>query len=359
MTATLFSPLTLRDVELRNRIGVSPMCQYSSRDGFADDWHLVHLGAFATGGAGVVFTEATAVAANGRISPRDLGIWDDAHVGALARITDFVAGHGAVPCIQLAHAGRKASTRRPWDDGPATVPADRGGWPDDVWAPSAVPFSDEYPRPAALDLPGIRSVVEAFADAARRALAAGFRIAEIHAAHGYLLHEFLSPLSNRRDDAYGGAFENRTRLLIEVVDRVRDVWPQRLPLFVRISATDWVEGGWDADQSVALAASLRDHGVDLVDTSSGGLDPSQKIPLAPGYQVPFAARIRREADVPTAAVGLITDPAQADAIIRGGQADLVLLAREMLRQPHWPLLAAHALGAQGPWPPQYLRARPR
>jgi 2,4-dienoyl-CoA reductase-like NADH-dependent reductase (Old Yellow Enzyme family) len=359
MAPTLFSPLKLRDVELRNRIGVSPMCQYSSRDGFADDWHLVHLGAFATGGAGVVFTEATAVAANGRISPQDLGIWDDAHVEMLSRITDFVGRHGAVPGTQLAHAGRKASTRRPWDDGPATVPAESGGWPDDVWAPSAVPYSDAYPRPNALDLAGIRSVVEAFGDAARRALEAGFRIVEIHSAHGYLLHEFLSPLSNRRDDAYGGSFENRARLLLEVVDRVRDVWPERLPLSVRISATDWVEGGWDADQSVALARSLRDHGVDIVDASSGGLDPSQKIPLGPGYQVPFAARIRREAGVPTATVGLITDPLQADAIVRGGEADVVLLAREMLRQPHWPLQAAHALGVEGSWPSQYLRARPR
>jgi len=359
MTPTLFSTLTLRDVELRNRIGVSPMCQYSSRDGFADDWHLVHLGAFATGGAGIVFTEATAVTANGRISPADLGIWDDAHVEMLSRIADFVEGQGAAPGIQLAHAGRKASTRRPWDEGPATVPADRGGWPDDVWAPSAVPFSDEYPRPTALDLAAIGRVTDSFGKAAERALDAGFRIVEIHAAHGYLLHEFLSPLSNRREDAYGGSFENRTRLLLEVVDRVRDVWPERLPLFVRISATDWVEGGWDVDQSVALARSLRDHGVDVVDTSSGGLDPSQRIPLEPGYQVPFATRIRCEADIPTAAVGLITEPLQADAIIRGGQADLVLLAREMLRQPHWPLLAAHALGAKGAWPSQYLRARPR
>jgi len=359
MTAKLFSPLKLREVELRNRIGVSPMCQYSSRDGFADDWHLVHLGAFATGGAGVVFTEATAVASNGRISPQDLGIWDDAHVESLSRIADFVARHGAVPGMQLAHAGRKASSRRPWDGGPATVPADRGGWPDDVWAPSAVPFSGEYPKPNALGFEGIRRVVDAFGHAARRALDAGFRIVEIHAAHGYLIHEFLSPLSNRRDDAYGGSFENRTRLLLEVVDRVRDAWPERLPLAVRISATDWVEGGWDLDQSVALARSLRDRGVDLVDTSSGGLDPPQKIRLGPGYQVPFAARIRSAAGIPTAAVGLITDPHQADAIIRSGEADVVLLGREMLRQPHWPLLAAHVLGAEGPWPSQYLRARPR
>jgi len=359
MTPTLFSDLKLRDVTMRNRIGVSPMCQYSSREGFAGDWHLVHLGAFATGGAGVVFTEATAVLANGRISPQDLGIWDDRHVEMLARIADFVRRQGAVPGMQLAHAGRKASTRRPWEEGSRTVPSGEGGWPDDVWAPSAVPFSGAYPEPHALDDRRIEGVIDAFGRAAERALDAGFEILEVHAAHGYLVHEFLSPLSNRRDDAWGGSFENRIRFALAVVDRVRTRWPERLPLTVRISATDWVDGGWDVDQSVALARALRPRGVDLVDVSSGGLHPDQKIQVGPGYQVPFAARVRREGRIPTAAVGMITDPSQADAIVRSGEADLVLLAREMLRQPHWPLLAAHTLGEDGPWPPQYLRARPR
>ena len=352
----LFTPLKLRDVEARNRVGVSPMCQYSSRDGFAGDWHLVHLGAFATGGAGIVFTEATAVLPEGRITPQDLGVWDDAHVDMLSRIAGFVAGQGAVPGMQLAHAGRKAGTRRPWDPGPTTVPEGEGGWPGEVWAPSAVPFSDAYPAPRALDAEGIHRVVRSFADAAGRALDAGFRILEVHAAHGYLLHEFLSPLSNRRDDEYGGSFENRTRIVREVVDAVRERWPERLPLSVRISATDWAEGGWNVDESVELARTLGGHGVDLVDASSGGLVPHQKVPVAPGYQVPFASRIRREAGIATAAVGLIADPAQADAIIRDGDADLVLLGREMLRQPRWPLFAAHILGVEGPWPAQYLRA---
>ena len=353
----LFAPLKLRDVEARNRIGVSPMCQYSSRDGFADDWHLVHLGAFAAGGAGIVFTEATAVLPEGRISPQDLGVWDDAHVDMLSRIAAFVAKQGAVPGMQLAHAGRKASTRRPWDAGPATVPAAEGGWPGEVWAPSAVPFSDAHALPRALDAEGIRRVARAFRDAAERARDAGFHILEVHAAHGYLLHEFLSPLSNRRDDEYGGSFENRIRIVREVVDAVRERWPERLPLSVRLSATDWAEGGWSVDESVELARVLRGHDVDLVDASSGGLVPHQKVPFAPGYQVPFARRIRREAGIATAAVGLVTEPDQADSIIRDGDADVVLLAREMLRRPHWPLFAAHALGVEGPWPAQYLRAR--
>ncbi len=356
--SALFTPLKLRDVEARNRVGVSPMCQYSSRDGFARDWHLVHLGSFAAGGAGIVLTEATAVAANGRISPHDLGIWDDAHLEMLSRITAFVAGQGAVPGIQLAHAGRKASTHRPWDDVRGTASAEAGGWPDDVWAPSAVAFSEDYPSPRALDADGIRLVVDAFGHAAGRALEAGFRIVEIHAAHGYLLHEFLSPLSNRRDDAYGGSFENRIRALLEVVDRVRSIWPERLPLSVRISCTDWAEGGWDIDQSVELARVLCEHGVDIVDASSGGLVQGVEIPVGPGYQLPFAARIRREAGIATAAVGMITRPSEAEAIIRSGDADVVLLGRAMLRQPHWALLAAHELGAEGSWPPQYLRARP-
>jgi 2,4-dienoyl-CoA reductase-like NADH-dependent reductase (Old Yellow Enzyme family) len=354
----LFTPLKLRDVEARNRVGVSPMCQYSGRDGFANDWHLVHYGAFATGGAGIVFTEAIAVVPSGRISPHDLGIWDDAHVEMLARIAAFITEQGAVPGIQLAHAGRKAGARRPWESGSVTVPEDEGGWPGALCAPSAVPFSEAYPVPRALDADGIQGVVRSFREGTERALEAGFHIVEIHAAHGYLLHEFLSPLSNRRDDRYGGSFENRSRVVLEVVEAVRERWPERLPLSVRISATDWADGGWDVDEAVELARALGDRGVDLVDTSSGGLVPHQKVPLAPGYQVPFAARIRREAGLATAAVGLITDPVQADSIVRDGDADLVLLAREMLRRPHWPLYAAHALGVEGPWPVQYLRARP-
>lgn len=355
--SALFSPLQLRDVTVRNRIGVSPMCQYSGTDGFAGEWHLVHLGAFATGGAGVVFTEATAVLPEGRISPQDLGVWDDAHGEMLARIAAFVGAQGAVPGMQLAHAGRKASTRRPWEQGSVTVPSAEGGWPADVWGPSEVPFSDAYPVPRPLDAEGIGRVVRAFAAAAARALEAGFRLLELHAAHGYLLHEFLSPLSNRRSDGYGGSFDNRVRLLLEVVDAVRERWPERLPLSVRISSTDWADGGWTADESVALARLLGPRGVDIVDASSGGLVPWQQIAPGPGYQVPFAERIRREASIATAAVGLITEPQQAEAIIGEGKADMVLLAREMLRQPHWPLLAARALGEAGPWPPQYLRAR--
>jgi 2,4-dienoyl-CoA reductase-like NADH-dependent reductase (Old Yellow Enzyme family) len=353
----LFSPLKLRGVTLKNRIGVSPMCQYSSDDGFANDWHFVHLGAFATGGAALVMTEANAVLPEGRISPRDLGIWKDEHVPALRRITDFIHAHGAVAGTQLAHAGRKASTRVPWE-GSGAVLVDEGGW-DEVHAPSAIPFTGGYPQPAALDAAGIRRVAHAFRDAARRALDAGFQVVEIHAAHGYLLHEFLSPLANERTDEYGGSFENRVRLAREVVRAVREVWPESLPLFVRISASDWAEGGWDVDDSVRLAPLLRQDGADLVDCSSGGLVPNAKIEIGPGYQVGFAERVRRDGGIPTAAVGLITDPEQADSIVRGGQADLVLLARELLRQPRWPLLAAHRLGQRADWPKQYERAQPR
>lgn len=353
----LFAPLTLREVTLRNRIAVSPMCQYSAEDGLANDWHLVHLGARAAGGAGLVIAEATAVEARGRISPQDLGLWDDRHVEPLARIARFVSAQGAVPGIQLAHAGRKASTRRPWEGGGPLAPRE-GGW--EVVGPSPIAFAEDYPVPVPLDEEGIRGVVRAFRDAAARALAAGFQVLEIHAAHGYLLHQFLSPLSNRRADRYGGAFENRIRLLCEVVEAVRAVWPERLPLFLRISATDWAEGGWDVEQSVELARRVRGLGVDLVDCSSGGIVPGVPVPARPGYQVPFAERIRREAGVATGAVGLITEPEQADAILREGKADLVLLARELLRNPHWPLHAAHRLGVpeRAPWPPQYLRARP-
>ncbi|BDG62411.1 NADH:flavin oxidoreductase/NADH oxidase [Caldinitratiruptor microaerophilus] len=354
----LFERLKLRDVTFRNRIAVSPMCQYSGEDGMATDWHLVHLGSRAVGGAALVITEATAVEARGRISPQDLGIWDDRHVEPLARITRFIRGQGAVPGIQLAHAGRKASTRRPWE-GLAPVGPEEGGWRP-VVGPSPIPFDDGYPVPEALDEAAIAEIVRAFRDGARRALEAGFQVVEIHAAHGYLLHEFLSPLSNHRTDRYGGSFENRTRLVREVVAAIREVWPERLPLFVRISATDWAPGGWDPDQSVELARGLGALGVDLVDCSSGGLVPGVSIPTDPGYQVPFAERVRREAGIATGAVGLITTPAQADAIIREGKADLVLLGRQLLRDPYWPLRAAHELGHadRAPWPPQYLRARP-
>lgn len=357
MNTHLFSPLQLRSVTLRNRIAVSPMCQYSSVDGLANDWHLVHLGARAAGGAGLVLTEAAAVEARGRISPADLGIWDDTQVEPLRRVTACIASQGAVPGIQLAHAGRKASTAPPWDGG-ATVGPEAGGWT--VVGPSPLPFAPGSPTPEPLDAAGLNEVVEAFAAAARRALAAGFRVAEIHAAHGYLLHSFLSPIANQREDAYGGGFEGRTRLLLETVEAVRAAWPDDLPLLVRISASDWLPLGWDIEQSVELARRLRALGVDLVDCSSGGLAPGAEIPLVPGYQVPFAERIRHEAEIATGAVGLITEPAQADAILREGRADLILLARQLLREPSWPLRAAHELGRDAAelWPRQYLRARP-
>lgn len=357
LMSSLFTPLGLRSLTLRNRIGVSPMCQYSSDQGYANDWHLVHLGGFATGGAGLVFTEAAAVTAEGRISPWDLGIWDDAHIPMLRRITDFVRAQGAVVGIQLAHAGRKASTRRPWEGAGTILPAD-GGW-ENVLAPSAIAFADNYPLPHALTLDGIAHIVAAFRTSAQRALMAGFQVAEIHAAHGYLLHEFLSPLSNQRTDDYGGSFVNRARMTLEVAAAVRAMWPTDLPVFVRISATDWVDGGWDIDDSVRLAAQLKVLGVDVIDCSSGGLSAQQHIAIGPAYQVPFSARIKREADIATAAVGLITTPEQAERIVADGDADMVLLARELLRNPRWPLMAAHALGATAPWPSQYERARPR
>jgi 2,4-dienoyl-CoA reductase-like NADH-dependent reductase (Old Yellow Enzyme family) len=353
---SLFEPFTLRGIRFPNRIAVSPMCQYSSQDGFANDWHFVHLGSRAVGGAGLVFTEAAAVLPDGRISPQDLGIWSDRHIQPLGRITRFIHEQGSQAGIQLAHAGRKASTYRPWD-GNGIVPEAEGGWRQ-VVAPSALTFAEGYPRPEPLTENGIQEVVKAYAEAARRALEAGFRVVEIHAAHGYLLHEFLSPFSNQRQDRYGGSFENRTRLLREVASAVRTIWPERLPLFVRISATDWEAGGWDPEQSVELARQLKQQGVDLMDCSSGGNVPHAKIPLGPGYQVPFAERIRRETGMPTGAVGLITSPAQADRVIRDGQADLVLLAREFLRDPYWPLRAARELGYAASWPAQYLRAAP-
>ena len=354
LSTHLFSPFQLREVLFRNRIAVSPMCEYSSTDGFANDWHLVHLGSRAVGGAGLVLTEAAAVTAEGRITPDDLGIWSDAHVEGLARIFRFLEEQGAVPGMQLAHAGRKASTSAPWKGGnPLDVPAN--GW-QPILAPSALPFAEGYQTPQPLDEPGIRAVVAAFAQAARRCLEAGGRVAEIHAAHGYLLQEFLSPLSNTRTDRYGGTFENRIRALCEVVEAVRQVWPERYPLFVRISATEWTEGGWTGEDSVALARRLGPLGVDLVDCSSGGNVPQATIPLGPGYQVPFATRVRQETGIPTAAVGLITAPQQADQIIRNGEADMVFLARELLRDPYWPLHAARALGHKIAGPAQYGRA---
>src|SRR5579872_1748211 len=304
----LFSPLTIRGVEFRNRIAVSPMCQYSSEDGFANDWHLVHLGSRAAGGASLVFTEATAVEARGRISPADLGIWKDEHIEFLGRVARFIKKQGAIPGMQIAHAGRKASTRVPWEGG-APIPVEEGGWP--TVAPSAIPFRDTEPAPRELTIVDIQEIVEAFAAAARRALTAGFEVVEIHGAHGYLIHEFLSPLSNHRTDEYGGSFENRIRVALQVTAAVRAAWPQNLPLFLRISASDWVDGGWTIEESVELAWRVRDLGVDLIDCSSGGASLQQKIPLTPGYQVPFAERIRREAGIPTGAVGLITTPEQA------------------------------------------------
>ncbi len=332
------------------------MCQYSANDGFANDWHMVHLGSRAQGGAGLVMFEASAVVPEGRITPSDLGIYKNDHIPGLQRIVDFIHSQGVRAGIQLAHAGRKASMSSPFAGAEHLVSPSEGGW--QPVAPSAIPFAPHYGVPQALDQPGIDAIIAAFAQAAERALAAGFDFVEIHAAHGYLLHEFLSPLSNQRTDAYGGSFENRTRLLLQVVDAVRAAWPANLPLFVRISATDWVDAGWSADESVALAGLLRAHGVDLVDVSSGGLAPHAKIPVGPGFQTPFAARIRAEAAIPTAAVGMITDPLQADAIVAQGQADLVFLAREMLRDPYWPLHAAAALGESSSWPVQYLRAAP-
>ena len=351
--SALLTPFTLREILFRNRIAVSPMCQYSSEDGFANDWHLVHLGSRAVGGAALVMTEAAAVEARGRISPQDLGIWKDEHVEFLARIAAFVRQQGAVAGIQLAHAGRKASTWRPWE-GSGVIPESDGGWR--AVAPSAVPFSAGDPTPAELSKTEIRGTVDSFGAAARRALRAGFQVAEIHAAHGYLVHQFLSPLSNQRTDEYGGAFENRIRLALEVAEAVRAVWPAGLPLFVRVSATDWAPGGWDIDECVELAWRLRTVGVDLIDCSSGGAVPHQKIALGPGYQVPFAARIRKEAGVATGAVGMITTPQQAEEIVSSGQADMVLLAREFLRDPYFPLHAARALGGEMKPPSQYLRA---
>jgi 2,4-dienoyl-CoA reductase-like NADH-dependent reductase (Old Yellow Enzyme family) len=352
----LFAPFTVKSVTLRNRIGVSPMCQYSAEDGLANDWHLVHLGSRAVGGAGLVIVEATAVSPEGRISPGDLGIWSDRHVEPLTRINRFLKQHGAVAGLQIAHAGRKASARRPWD-GEGQLPESGGGWP--TVAPIAEAFGSGLDKvPQALDAAGIKRLQADFVAAAKRALAAEYQWLELHFAHGYLAHQFLSPLVNRRTDQYGGSFENRIRFALETAQAVRAVWPDNLPLTARLSCTDWVAGGWDIEQAVELARRLKAAGVDLIDCSSGGAIPGVKIPVGPGYQVPLAERIRREAGIATAAVGMISEPAQADAIVRSGQADLVLLARELLRDAYWPAHAAKALGQTGAMPPpvQYARA---
>lgn len=352
----LFSPLRLRDLVFKNRIFVSPMCQYSSEDGMPNDWHLVHLGARAVGGAGAIIVEATSVSPEGRITPDDSGIWSDAHAKAFQPITRFIKSQSCVPGIQLAHAGRKASTDAPWRGDVALSPSERGWTPV---APSAIAFDSESPTPKAMDDADLSKALEDFKLATRRSLDAGFEVVEIHMAHGYLLHEFLSPLSNKRTDAYGGSFENRVRLPLEVAQAVREIWPARWPVFVRISASDWVEGGWDLPQSVRFCKLLKELGVDLIDCSSGGLTADAKIPAKPGYQLPFAETIRKEAQIATGAVGLITKAQDAEDIIARGQADAIFLAREFLRRPYWPLHAAHKLGVSVEWPKQYERGKIR
>lgn len=353
--ANLFDEFTLRGVTLRNRIGVSPMCEYSAEEGMPNDWHFVHLGARAVGGAGLIITEAAAVEARGRITPADAGIWSDAQADAWARIATFLKQHGAVPGIQLAHAGRKASTTPPWDPGTG-VPDSDGGW--EPVAPSALAFADDYRLPHALTTDEIAQIITAFAGAAKRSEAAGFDWLELHAAHGYLMHEFLSPLSNQRADEYGGSFENRVRFVLETTQAVRAVWPDHKPLTVRLSCTDWTEGGWSSDDSVALAKLLKAAGVDLIDCSTGGNVPHVQIPVGAGYQVPFSEAIKHGAGIATAAVGMITSPMQADEIVRNGRADIVLLARESLRDPNWPIKAAAELHQKdkAPVPVQYARA---
>ncbi|MFC4453331.1 NADH:flavin oxidoreductase/NADH oxidase [Deinococcus sonorensis] len=355
-TSPLFSSLKLRGVTLANRLVVSPMCMYSARNGLPTEFHMVHLGQFALGGAGLILTEATAVSPEGRISPEDLGLWSDEHIAPLGHITDFVHDHGGLIGTQLAHAGRKASTYAPWR-GEGAVPLREGGW--QVVGPDDQPFLPAYPQPRAMTPEDIQKVITDFEAATRRAMMAGFDVVEIHAAHGYLLHQFLSPLSNSRGDQYGGSFENRTRLVLEVTRAVRRVWPIHLPLFVRLSATDWAEGGWDLDQTVELCRLLKLEGVDVIDVSSGGLTTAQRITVEPGYQVPFAARVRQDAGIETMAVGLITTPEQAEQILRAGQADLIAFAREFLRDPHLAQRAALELGASAPVPNQYARAQPR
>ncbi len=351
----LLSPLTINGIVLRNRMAIPPMCQYSAVDGFANDWHLVHLGSRATGGASLIIQEATAVSPEGRITPNDLGLYHAGHIDKLKQITTFIASQGAVPGIQLAHAGRKASCAVPWKGGRQLGVKD-GGWK--TVAPSGIPFYTEDCFPEELTEDGIQKVVEDFGVATLRALEAGYQVVEIHAAHGYLMHQFLSPLSNQRTDQYGGCFENRTRLLLEVVDVVRGVWPGNLPLFVRISATDWAEGGWNPAESVELCKILKARGVDLIDCSTGGLIPDVKVPVGPGFQVEFAGKIRKEASILTSAVGLITNSKQAETILEEGSADLILIGRESLREPYFPLKAAASLGDEIDWPVQYIRAKP-
>lgn len=352
----LFEPLKIREVEFKNRIFVSPMCQYSSDDGMPSDWHLVHLGSRAVGGASLVMVEATAVSPEGRISPHDSGMWSDDHPPAFKRINRFIKSQGAVPGVQLAHAGRKASTDVPWRGG-KPLSEDEGGW--QPIAPSPIPFDDASQTPRELTQGELDDVISKFLAAARRSLDAGFEVLEIHMAHGYLLHEFLSPLSNHRTDEYGGALENRMRFPLGLAKVLRQAWPDNLPVFVRISCTDWIDGGWDLGQSVEFCRRLKTLGVDLIDCSSGALLPYAKIPAGPGFQVPFAAAVRREARIATGAVGLITEPVQAEQIIATGQADAILMAREFLRQPYWPLHAARALNVDVPWPSQYSLAKPR
>ncbi|MCE7039663.1 NADPH dehydrogenase NamA [Dyadobacter sp. CY312] len=355
MASRLFSPFQLKSITFRNRIAVSPMCQYSSVDGFANDWHLVHLGSRAVGGAGLIISEATAVSPAGRISPDDLGIYLDEHIEKLSQITRFISEHGAVPGIQLAHAGRKASTNAAWK-GRGQVSLSDGGWK--TLAPSAIPLNQGDDAPLEMSLDDIGALIKDFASAAIRAYKAGFKVIELHAAHGYLIHQFLSPLSNTRTDEYGGSFENRVRLLLEIIDAVKSVWPEELPLIVRISATDWAENGWDVEQSVKVSKLLLEKGIDLVDVSSGGLVSYQKIPVKPLYQVPFAAEIKKAVGIPTGAVGLITTPAEAESILENGQADLIFMAREFLRDPYFPIHAAIELDENITWPIQYERAKP-
>ncbi|WP_254562532.1 NADPH dehydrogenase NamA [Dyadobacter diqingensis] len=350
----LFSPLAIKSIQFKNRITVSPMCQYSSVDGFADDWHLVHLGSRAVGGAGLIISEATAVSPEGRISPDDLGIWKDEHIEKLKQITSFINQQGAVPGIQLAHAGRKASTAAAWKGRGKVEPGD-GGWTP--VSASAIAFSDTYPMPDELDHSGIEKIIRDFTDAAKRALAAGFKVIELHAAHGYLIHQFLSPLSNQRTDTYGGSFENRTRLLMEIIGNVKTVWPSDLPIFVRISATDWADGGWNLDDSVELSLQLKSAGIDLIDVSTGGLVSYAKIPVGPAYQLPFASRIKKETGILTGTVGMITSATQAETILVNEDADMIIMARELLRNPYFPLHAAHELRDQINWPIQYDRAK--
>lgn len=350
----LFSPLTIKGITLKNRIVVSPMCQYSAVDGFANDWHLVNLGSRAVGGAALLFAEATGVSPEGRISPQDLGLWKDEHIGKLTQITSFIKQQGGVAGIQLAHAGRKGSTQTPWL-GRGAVEIKDGGWVP--VAPSPIAFSAKYPMPAGLEDTGLRKVVADFASATERALRAGFEVIEVHASHGYLLHQFLSPLSNHRQDTYGGSFENRMRLLLEVIEGVKVVLPQDVPLFVRIPGTDWAEGGWTPEDAVALAAVLKDHGVDVMDVTSGGLVEHQKITVGPAYQLPFAAKVKKETGVLTSTVGMITNATQAESILANGDADLIMMAREFLRDPYFPLHAAKELQEEFPWPVQYERAK--